>query len=136
MKPNPRLWPAPPRCSPRRAYPASEPRGGWTRWAAGPCGPWSPPASFYPPHPSYVGYDSKSSLRRREKSTRINMACALYAGVGEASAEEIARINNLNATRLSMRRAARPRPSALCLVDALGGLNLPFPPRPSCTATR
>ncbi len=76
---------------------------------------------------TWVDDSKKLSFARREEVYAQIMACALYAGVGEASAEEIDRINILNATRLAMRRAAEAAPAALCLVDALGGLNLPFP---------
>ena len=57
---------------------------------------------------------------------------AKYPGVKElaaASPEEIDRLNILNATRLAMRRAAERAPATLCVVDAVTGLDLPFPVR-------
>jgi ribonuclease HII len=74
--------------------------------------------------------DSKklSAARRADVYAQI-MACALFVGVGEASAEEIDRVNILNATRLAMQRAAATAPASLCLVDAMTGLALPFPTR-------
>ncbi len=74
--------------------------------------------------------DSKmlSAARRADVYAQI-MACALFVGVGEASAEEIDRVNILNATRLAMQRAAAAAPASLCLVDAMTGLALPFPTR-------
>lgn len=72
--------------------------------------------------------DSKklSAARREEVYTQI-MDHALYVGVGRASAREIDEMNILNATRLAMERAAQDAPATLCLVDAVRGLNLPFP---------
>ena len=72
--------------------------------------------------------DSKklSAARREEVYVQI-MEHALYVGVGRASAREIDEMNILNATRLAMERAAQDAPATLCLVDAVRGLNLPFP---------
>jgi len=74
--------------------------------------------------------DSKrlSAMRREELDARIREH-ALYLGLGEASPREIDQFNILNATRLAMKRAASKAPASLCLVDALDGLQLPFPIR-------
>ena len=74
--------------------------------------------------------DSKrlSPKRREEMYERIKET-ALFVGVGEAGPEEIDRLNILNATRLAMRRAAERAPATLCVVDAVTGLDLPFPVR-------
>lgn len=72
--------------------------------------------------------DSKRlSPKRREEMYHCIMETALYVGEGEASPEEIDRLNILNATRLAMRRAAEHAPATLCVVDAVQGLDLPFP---------
>ena len=74
--------------------------------------------------------DSKRlSPKRREEMYERIMETALFVGVGEASPEEIDRLNILNATRLAMRRAAERAPATLCVVDAVTGLDLPFPVR-------
>lgn len=85
-----------------------------------------------PLEPSILWVDDskKLSAARREAVLEEIMACALYVGVGEASAEEIDRINILQATKLAMRRAAERAPATLCLVDAVKGLALPFPTEP------
>ncbi len=75
----------------------------------------------------WVDDSKKLSPERREQVYEQIAACALYLGVGSASAEEIDRINILNATKLAMRRAAEAAPATLCLVDAVEGLALPFP---------
>jgi ribonuclease HII len=76
---------------------------------------------------AWVDDSKKLSPARREEVYGQIMACALFVGVGDASAEEIDRVNILNATRLAMQRAAAAAPAALCLVDAMTGLMLPFP---------
>ncbi len=75
----------------------------------------------------WVDDSKKLSAARREALIEEIRACALYVGVGEASAAEIDRLNILNATKLAMRRAAENAPATLCLVDAVAGLPLPFP---------
>ncbi|MDD3212527.1 MAG: ribonuclease HII [Eubacteriales bacterium] len=75
----------------------------------------------------WVDDSKKLSEARREAVYEEILACALYVGVGEASAEEIDTINILQATKLAMRRAASEAPATLCLVDAVTGLSLPFP---------
>ncbi|HNW85899.1 MAG TPA: ribonuclease HII [Candidatus Limiplasma sp.] len=78
----------------------------------------------------WVDDSKKLSATRRESVYAQIMTCALYVGIGQASAEEIDRVNILNATKLAMRRAAKDAPATLCLVDAVQGLDLPFPTQP------
>jgi ribonuclease HII len=76
-------------------------------------------------------FDSKAlSERQREILYDRIMAVAQFAGVGRAEAEEIDRLNILQATRLAMRRAASGAPAALFLTDAVGGLGLHGEERP------
>ncbi len=82
--------------------------------------PASPPLAW-------VDDSKKLSAARREAVYDQILACALFVGVGEASAREIDEINILQATKLAMRRAAAGAPATLCLVDAVTGLALPFP---------
>ncbi len=84
-----------------------------------------------PAQPLYEWIDDSKRLspKRREEMHHCIMETALYVGVGEASPEEIDRLNILNATRLAMRRAAEHAPATLCVVDAVTGLDLPFPVR-------
>ncbi len=78
----------------------------------------------------WVDDSKKLSEKRREEVYDQILACALYVGVGESSAQEIDDINILQATKLAMRRAAQSAPASLCLVDAVTGLTLPFPTEP------
>ena len=78
----------------------------------------------------WVDDSKKLSAARREAVYDQIVACALYIGIGEASAQEIDQINILQATKLAMQRAASGAPATLCLVDAVQGLNLPFPTEP------
>lgn len=85
-----------------------------------------------PADPLYVWIDDSKKLspaRREEMYERI-METAVYVGIGEASAEEIDRMNILNATKLAMERAAEKAPATLCIVDAVRDLYLPFPIMP------
>jgi ribonuclease HII len=82
-----------------------------------------PPSPLLP----WVDDSKKLSAARREATYDQILACALFVGVGQASAEEIDEINILQATKLAMRRAAAGAPATLCLVDAVTGLSLPFP---------
>lgn len=84
-----------------------------------------------PAAPLLPGVDDSKRLppARREALYQAIRDTALYVGVGEASAGEIDRINILEATKLAMRRAAGAAPATLCLVDAVGGLALPFATR-------
>ena len=84
-----------------------------------------------PETPILPGVDDSKKLTpaRREALHDAIRDVALFIGVGEASPEEIDRINILQATKLAMRRAAEKAPATLCLVDALSGLEVPFPVR-------
>lgn len=79
---------------------------------------------------TFVDDSKKLSKERREEVYEQILACAVYVGVGQASAKEIDDINILQATKLAMRRAAEKAPATLCLVDAVTGLELPFPTKP------
>jgi ribonuclease HII len=72
----------------------------------------------------WVDDSKKLSPKRREAVYEEIMKTALYVGVGEASPEEIDRVNILCATKEAMRRAARFVPAELFLIDALEGLGL------------
>lgn len=73
----------------------------------------------------WVDDSKKLSAQRREKVFEEIMKTALFVGVGQASAEEIDRLNILNATKEAMRRAAKGAPADVFLIDALSGLGLP-----------
>jgi ribonuclease HII len=79
-----------------------------------------------PPEPLLLWVDDSKKLspKRREEVYEQIMKTALYVGVGQASPEEIDRINILNATKEAMRRAASNVPAKLYLIDALQGLGL------------
>ena len=78
------------------------------------------------PFLSWVDDSKKLSAARREEVYEEIVACAIYVGVGEASAREIDDINILQATKLAMCRAAAAAPATLCLVDAVTKLDLPY----------
>lgn len=79
------------------------------------------------PHPRlpYI-FDSKhlSEKQRNEAFERIREQ-ALFVGVGHVAADEIDRINILEATRLAMRKAAAGAPVETFLVDAVRDVGLP-----------
>ena len=75
----------------------------------------------------WVDDSKKLSPARREEMYEQIIACALFIGIGEATAAEIDRLNILQATKLAMHRAAQNAPATLCLVDAVTGLDVPFP---------
>ena len=85
-----------------------------------------------PADPLYEWIDDskKLSAKRREELYDAIMQTAIYVGVGQASPEEIDRMNILNATKLAMERAAEKAPASLCIVDAVRDLYLPFPIMP------
>ena len=85
-----------------------------------------------PQKPAILWVDDSKRLSpaRREAVFAEIKACALFIGVGEASAEEIDRIHILEATKLAMRRASAGAPATLCLVDAVRGLQVPFATEP------
>jgi len=82
-----------------------------------------------PSEPLYEWIDDskKLSAKRREELYEQILQTAVYVGVGEASPEEIDRMNILNATKLAMERAAEKAPASLCIVDAVRDLYLSFP---------
>ena len=72
----------------------------------------------------WVDDSKKLSEARRESVYAAIRETALYVGIGEATPEEIARVNILEATKNAMRRAAAQVPADLYLIDALQGLGL------------
>ena len=84
-----------------------------------------------PGEPLFPWVDDSKKLSAARREALYDQICehALYVGVGEATPEEIDKYNILNATRLAMERAAANAPAALCLVDSVQGLHLPFPIR-------
>lgn len=79
-----------------------------------------------PPEPliEWVDDSKKLSAERREQVYEQIMAEALYVGVGRVEAEEIDRINILQATRLAMQQAAASAAAQAYLIDAMAGLGL------------
>ena len=69
------------------------------------------------PRLPWVDDSKKLSPARREEMFAAIRECALYIGVGEATAEEIDTVNILNATKLAMARAAASCPATLCLME-------------------
>ena len=78
----------------------------------------------------WIDDSKKLSAKRREEVYEQIMHSAIYVGIGEATPEEIDRMNILNATKLAMERAAEKAPATLCIVDAVRDLYLPFPIMP------
>lgn len=78
----------------------------------------------------WIDDSKKLSAKRRDEMYERILETAVYVGIGEASAEEIDRMNILNATKLAMERAADKAPASLCIVDAVNQLYLPFPIMP------
>ena len=78
----------------------------------------------------WIDDSKKLSAKRREEVFDQIMNNALYVGIGQATPEEIDRMNILNATKLAMERAAQKAPATLCVVDAVRDLYLPFPIMP------
>ena len=86
-----------------------------------------PPEGLIP----WVDDSKKLSESRREKVYEEIMARALYVGVGQATPEEIDRLNILQATKKAMREAAAQVPADIYLIDAvkdlgLGGVEVPI----------
>lgn len=73
----------------------------------------------------WIDDSKKLSESRREKVFQEIMDIALYVGIGEATPEEIDRINILEATKKAMRDAASQVPADIFLIDAVTGLDLP-----------
>lgn len=78
----------------------------------------------------WIDDSKKLSAKKREEMYQLIMETAVYVGVGQATPEEIDRMNILNATKLAMERAAEKAPATLCVVDAVRDLYLPFPIMP------
>ena len=78
----------------------------------------------------WIDDSKKLTEAQREAVFGEIVSCALAVGIGEASVREIDEMNILGATRLAMQRAAAAVPAALCLVDAVKNLELPFPTVP------
>ena len=85
-----------------------------------------------PPEPliEWVDDSKKLSEKRRETVYEEIMKIALFVGVGQASPEEIDRLNILNATKEAMRRAAAGAGAQVYLIDAVKGLGLDGEERP------
>lgn len=91
------------------------------------CGSVVAACVIMPPEPILPGVNDskKCTAARRESLFEQIMARAVFAGVGEASVEEIDRLNILNATKLAMSRAAQGAPCQLFLVDGNQSIDLP-----------
>ena len=76
---------------------------------------------------AWVDDSKKLSAARREALFDQITDIAVHVGVGQASALEIDELNILGATKLAMKRAGLSAPVALCLVDAVRDIELPFP---------
>ncbi|MBR2718052.1 MAG: ribonuclease HII [Clostridia bacterium] len=72
----------------------------------------------------WVDDSKKLSESRREKVYQQILDTALYIGVGQATPEEIDKINILQATKKTMRQAADQVPADVYLVDAVTNLGL------------
>jgi len=72
----------------------------------------------------WIDDSKKLSEYRREKVFQEIMDIALYVGIGQATPEEIDRINILEATKKAMRDAASQVPADIFLIDAVTGLGL------------
>jgi len=91
------------------------------------CGPVVAACVIMPPEPLIGGINDskKCSEARREALYAQIVEHAIFCGVGEASVEEIDRLNILHATLLAMRRAAQGAPCDLFLVDGNRAPELP-----------
>jgi len=78
----------------------------------------------------WIDDSKKLTEKRRESVYETILEKALCIGVGEASPGEIDSMNILNATKLSMRRAAEHVPAELFLIDAVTHVGLPAEERP------
>ena len=72
----------------------------------------------------WIDDSKKLSEARREKVYQEILDVALYVGIGQATPEEIDRINILEATKKAMREAAAQVPADVFLIDAVTGLGL------------
>ncbi len=78
----------------------------------------------------FIDDSKKLSEKRREAVCEEVFRWADFVGVGQVEAEEIDRINILEATKLAMRRAAQGAPAPLFLIDAVAGVGLSGRERP------
>jgi ribonuclease HII len=78
----------------------------------------------------YIDDSKKLSEKRRETVYEEIIRQADFVGLGQVEAEEIDRVNILQATRLAMRRAAQGAPVGLFLIDAVTGVGLEGNERP------
>lgn len=78
----------------------------------------------------YIDDSKKLSEKRREAACEEIFRWADFVGVGQVEADEIDRINILEATKLAMRRAAQGAPAGLFLIDAVRGVGLEGSERP------
>ncbi len=72
----------------------------------------------------WVDDSKKLSEKRRESVYAEIMQHALYVGIGQATPEEIDRLNILEATKKAMREAAENVPAEIFLIDAVKDLGL------------
>ena len=72
----------------------------------------------------WVDDSKKLSEKRRESVYAEIMERALYVGIGQATPEEIDRMNILEATKKAMREAASQVPAEVFLIDAVKNLGL------------
>lgn len=82
------------------------------------------------PRVDWVDDSKKLSALRRDKVYEEILRTALYVGVGRASAQEIDKINILQATMNAMRRAAADAQANIYLIDAVKNLGLDAPEIP------
>ena len=72
----------------------------------------------------WIDDSKKLSEMRREKVYDEIMQHALYVGIGQATPEEIDRLNILQATKKAMQEAAGQVPADIFLIDAVTNLGL------------
>ncbi len=72
----------------------------------------------------WIDDSKKLSEKRRELVYEEIMQCALFVGIGQATPEEIDRMNILEATKKAMREAASQVPAEVFLIDAVTNLGL------------